>query len=696
MANNGSFNTTPYIDGSEQRYLTFAWSLNSQSSANNQSVINWSLTGAGGTSTTRWYETGDFKVVINGVTVYQSATRIQLRKGTLVASGTATIPHNADGTKAFSASAEASIYVWTVNSRGSGSWSLPNIPRYATVTQSLLSKTETSAVMKWVADRTVDYLWYSTDNGTNWTGISVADSTNGSYTISGLSADTTYNVKTRIRAKDSQLNSDSAVLAVKTYAWPYANSMPNFTIGNRVTIGIYNPLQRRVKVVMIGANGYALTEDYTTGTSVTGYDSTATVTSLYHSIPNAQQGTYKIQTTYSGQVQIKNGGTYKVQASACKPAIGTVSYQDTNASAVAITGNNQKIVRNQSTPQVSVSGLQAKYEATLASCKVTVNGTDIALTISGTTATGNVGIIDSGTNLTATVTVTDSRGITATKNLTIQMLDWSIPSALISIQRQSNYYSETDMTVDAQYALIGSNAITITYKARKHGTSSWTQSGSLADNVTSTITIDNQYDWDVQIKLVDSFGGTVTYTLYVPRGMPIIYFDRLNNSVGVNCFPKDEKSLELNGVNLERNVMTRSLTSSLSNLIPSTYTKVALDSSNVTGSKLTATNDGGILIGANVSKIMVSGMMAFDTVASTGQRHLRIVKNATGTTSNTLGWNYKVMQSGEANTLLICPILANVTAGDIIYLFYYTSDGNDEIGGNSYGCRTSLTVEVVA
>jgi hypothetical protein len=29
--------------------------------------------------------------------------------------------------------------------------------------------------------------------------------------------------------------------------------------------------------------------------------------------------------------------------------------------------------------------------------------------------------------------------------------------------------------------------------------------------------------------------------------MPIIYFDRLKSSVGINCFPQNEKSLEING-----------------------------------------------------------------------------------------------------------------------------------------------------
>lgn len=123
MATSGSFNTSAYSG----RYLTFAWSIKSQDVAANKTVINWSLKGAGGDST--WYKSGNFKVVIAGVTVYSSATRIQLSKGTTVASGTYTFVHNNDGTKSFTASAEAGIYTTAVNCTGSGSFTLDTIPR---------------------------------------------------------------------------------------------------------------------------------------------------------------------------------------------------------------------------------------------------------------------------------------------------------------------------------------------------------------------------------------------------------------------------------------------------------------------------------------------------------------------------------------------------------------------------------------
>lgn len=129
MATSGSFNTTGY----QGRYLTFAWSVSSQNVASNSTTISWTLKGAG-TASSSWYRSGNFKVVINGSTVYSSSTRIQLYDGTLVASGNYTMTHDTAGNKTFSASAEAGIYTVAVNCSGSGTFTLPQIARAAKIT----------------------------------------------------------------------------------------------------------------------------------------------------------------------------------------------------------------------------------------------------------------------------------------------------------------------------------------------------------------------------------------------------------------------------------------------------------------------------------------------------------------------------------------------------------------------------------
>lgn len=124
----GNFLTNQYSN----RGLKFSWEISSQSIEKNSTTIYWKLEGAG--SATKWYESGNFLVKIDGDKEYESATRIQLLNGTLVADGYKTITHNTDGSRSFSAYVEAGVYYYAVNCSGSGSWELKPIPRAASIT----------------------------------------------------------------------------------------------------------------------------------------------------------------------------------------------------------------------------------------------------------------------------------------------------------------------------------------------------------------------------------------------------------------------------------------------------------------------------------------------------------------------------------------------------------------------------------
>lgn len=532
-------------------YCTLEVTQQSQSVANNTSTIKYILTLVRPSSVSS-SATKSWSVTVNGIK-HSGSGSIGGSGNKVLLSGTQVIQHNADGTKTISFSGSCQLDInWggtqlgTIT--GSGSMTLTKIPRYASVTQTLTAKTETTATIKWSSDSTVDYIWFSTNNGSSWTGINVTDGTSGSYTISGLSPDTTYQIKTRVRRKDSQLTTDSTALAVQTYAYPYANSMPDFTIGSKLTIGLYNPLGRTVTVDVLGADNSVIGSVSLSWATLAGFDIEPYISNWYASIPNAKSGTYKVKVTYGTQINTQNGGTYTINENVCKPSIGAVAYEDTNASTIALTENDQDIVRNHSTVKYTASGLTAQKSATVASCSVSVNGNTYNLTVSGASATGGNAVIDSGMPLEAVFTVTDSRGLTATKSVTVNMLDWYVPSAIITLQRQHNFYSETDITVDAEFPSInGNNDVTIQYVATEDSSARTVVSGTLQNKVTSVITLDNSYAWTVTVTITDSLGGTVTYNLMLAIGMPIIYFDRLKSSVGVNCFPEGEKTLEVSG-----------------------------------------------------------------------------------------------------------------------------------------------------
>lgn len=126
MATSGSFNTSGY----NGRYLKFSWTEKSQSIEDNTTTISWTLKGAG-TAPSGYYLSGNFKVVIDGKTVYSRGKddRIQLYNGTEVAKGEVTLTHDDKGEKSFTASAQAGIYTFAVNCTGSGTFTLDTIAR---------------------------------------------------------------------------------------------------------------------------------------------------------------------------------------------------------------------------------------------------------------------------------------------------------------------------------------------------------------------------------------------------------------------------------------------------------------------------------------------------------------------------------------------------------------------------------------
>lgn len=224
-----------------------------------------------------------------------------------------------------------------------------------------------------------------------------------------------------------------------------------------------------------------------------------------------------------------------------------VAYQDTNSTTTAITGNNQQIIRNNSTLQINVTNATAYKGATLSSIKADLNGTIYNGTIDNGSATFNIGTINVSDNITAVVTLTDSRGLSTATNVNIQVLDWQLPTAIISLQRENNYYSETNINVNAEYSsLDNKNTITIQVRYKKVSDTTYSSYTTLQDDVTTQLTLDNNYAWDVQVLVQDLLGST-TYNLTLDRGIPIAFFDRTKRSVGIDCFPANDTSLEIRG-----------------------------------------------------------------------------------------------------------------------------------------------------
>lgn len=225
-----------------------------------------------------------------------------------------------------------------------------------------------------------------------------------------------------------------------------------------------------------------------------------------------------------------------------------VAYLDTNSTTTAITNNNQQIIQNKSTLRINITNATALKYATLSTASINVNGNITTQNISGSSLTFNVGVVNVSQNLTVPVVVTDSRGNKTTINLTIQVLEWSLPTAIITLERESNFYTSTNLTVNADYSSLNNkNTITIQYQIKKTTDANYGSLTTISDNVQTTFNADNTYSWNVRVILTDKIGST-TYNLFLYKGIPLMFWDRLLSSIGVNCFPSNQYSIESSGL----------------------------------------------------------------------------------------------------------------------------------------------------
>ncbi len=470
MASNGSFNTNSY-DG---RHVQFSWNVASQSVANNNTTINWSISAVGGSSS--WYRSNPTGVYINGNCVYYNGTRVQQYKGT-IASGSYTIGHNSEGNASFSASVSSAIYSASVNCNGSGSWGLPQIARAS----------QPSCI-----------------------------------------------------------------------TWP--NTTENIgDIGSTITIHINS--HSSVFTHTVRYSFYDLNETIATG--VKDNCRWTIPDSFYSKIPNANSSWGTIYAdTYNGSTKI---GTKSVKFTCnvanANPAIDKIDYYDSNQKTSDITEDNQIIIRNNSNLEFKLTNLIALKYATLSKVEVLLNGITKSATLSGSSVPSqviNFGIVNSSSNLTASISVIDSRGNKTSYSKDITIVDWVQPSAIINCQRENNFYSTTHLTVDGSISSINDkNVIKIQYQYKKTTDTNYSILNTIQDNTQTSFDIDNKFAWDIRVIVSDLIGST-TYNLFVDKGIPIVYFDRLLSSMGVNCFPKYDNSLEANGVSLSGKVLYNS------------------------------------------------------------------------------------------------------------------------------------------
>ena len=219
-----------------------------------------------------------------------------------------------------------------------------------------------------------------------------------------------------------------------------------------------------------------------------------------------------------------------------------ISYADTNAAVVKITGNNQHIVQNKSSLTVTVGAVTTINKgAWISQYSVTVNGVTQTAPVSGNFA---FGAVNTSQNTNISVAVTDSRGNKTTVTKQITIVPYSVPVVNATLARLNNYEDETYLTPSVSIAsLNGKNTLSVSYKMKQNG-GSYGSSVALTNNTKHTTSCLKDYAYIFAVTATDIF-GSVTREFLLDVGKFPMFIDTEKNAVGINAFPTQGQALRV-------------------------------------------------------------------------------------------------------------------------------------------------------
>lgn len=448
----------------------------------------------------------------------------------------------------------------------SGTYYLTVDPAYFTSTPTfrLTSRTETTATFSWSTPQTCSNVQYKINDGSWVDVVEDANSTSGSFTVSGLSANTYYTIYSDFKRRDSGLWAQTKPSqGVSTYAYPYLTSVPKFTVGDALTIGIYNPLGRSCTVYIIGDDGTEMLGGTITDTSIYPFNSDSWKNDWYKSLPKKKQGTYKARLVCStGNVdQISSAVEYYLNASDSEfnptfPADNIINIANTLHT--DISGSN-KFIKNHNKLTGTIKPMVGKRFADVTTGYYNISSSGLT-TVKKNYSSSNIAFeLGNMSSDTFNVTAVDGRGFTTTRSKTIDLVDYNNPGVTTSkITRQNGIGTKAVLAFTGVYTnwtgLLKTNSIqSIRYKIGSSGT--WK---SLPSN--ATLTSSNGV-WTLNAILDDTFATTSQYDLYleikdlletvmvgsytISTADAFIWKDLANKRMGIN--KKPNKTLDVAG-----------------------------------------------------------------------------------------------------------------------------------------------------
>lgn len=256
-----------------------------------------------------------------------------------------------------------------------------------------------------------------------------------------------------------------------------------------------------------------------TGTIATNVSSGATwivPTELANQIPKSKSGTLTIECITKGMLGEYIGASYvslPAEVPSYSPVVNTISITDPKGYATTYNG----YIKDVSGLKITATG-SSSYSATISAYSVTVFGNTYATKYEASTISQTAG------TYTATIKVTDSRGVTATKSQSFTIQDYIKPKiSLLSAVRcdsdgtSNEYGAYTKVTFNASITPLNTNNNSKSFKLEyKKQTGSWTTIGTYNSSYNWNSSIialaDTEESYEIRLTAADKFNTSVLST----------------------------------------------------------------------------------------------------------------------------------------------------------------------------------------
>lgn len=527
----------------------------------------------------------DSTISINGVSETYTVPAIEDYssgwKKKLLKTKTVRVSHNADGTKsgvALSASWRFSgtysgVSIGTITA--STTVTLNSIDRSApTVSCSVSSITANGFKISASSSATADLWQYSLNGGTSWTQFSTTAGTSASVSLSTLSPNTTYSVRVRARKRTNQVYGTSSIISAKTLGGAVLLSCGSFaadaaSISLSLRVTVYNAAYTNYITIKNGSTTYLSLAGrvWSAGTAYRTITLTSSErTTLLNAMANVKSFTATIElVTKSGSTQIGSASTctciIRTSQANSGPSISGFTFADSYSTTIAITDNDQVLIQDYSRLTVTPGTATARNGASIVSYSAVCSGVTKSNTTGAALSLGTIGT--SGTR-DITLTVTDSRGYTASVTQSVTVVPYSKPRvSSVSLRRTNDIETEMQLVFNGSISPITvdgtqkNSLLYARYRYKLTSASSYNSYTNILGSVTATgssfsfsnlelCNLDSESSYDFHLQIRDQLNSLTSLDLYfvVSQGTPLVALRK--KMVGINT-PSPETALHVVG-----------------------------------------------------------------------------------------------------------------------------------------------------